>query len=112
MSDSIREDLRNAVAEAFDYAINDAVFDAANGIADAILDDEQIEASEIADGLVETYTSDLLNQWQGLQAQGAAANEGLAEPTTDALDLIRADVWTVLYNASQAALEAYESATV
>jgi len=101
-----REAVKSAAAEALDYGLNDATFDAVVHIAIAIVEDGEMDPHDIADSGVAPDTPDLVQQWLGLNAQGAAANAGIAAPTTDAEDLMRQDVYAVLSDAASAALDA------
>jgi hypothetical protein len=106
---SKREQLRHAVADYLDFPINEPAFEACDRIADAILEDGLTEAWEIAEGAVETYNGPLVEQWFGLNARGAAAEQGFTTGNTDALELIRLDVYVVLELAASCALNVAES---
>lgn len=104
-------ELRTVIAEALDHPFSEAGFAAVDAIQDAIVNDELTDTDEITEAAIEMYSGELVAQWLGLNAQNYAGSNGLAVETTDAMELIRADVAAMLYDAADTAVRWVEENT-
>lgn len=101
--------MRTAAATAFDHSFSDECFRAVDAIVDAILDDGLTDVDEIADTVPSVYDREVVNQWFGLNAQGAASDDGYPLGN-DPIAIMRTDVFAVALEAAVAALAVYDEA--
>ena len=118
--DDIRDDLENIVREAHCGEFpNDWRFDTVDSIASTLaemsdsedwdVDDFREESHEVADSLVDVYTSDLLQWVAGNINRPQWDDDSIVQPTTDIMVLIRLRQYEEIESMVQVVLSEIES---